>query len=306
MHLLRNSQHLWTREESLSHILPHTTVLLDLPVPEPKAQLHVSSSTLVDAYICRLLAHVTQLKDLPSAVVAFGRHFATGSYDEIKVGSLNRDAFGVRKFIIVATERGKVMALDSANGGNIIWSKLLPGDSRVLGMWILRESSAVRGKPPVIGVLLEENVGKKFLQVDGLTGVILEAEPVDLEGGRILKSFIAPGEIVDSERRRMVLIVTDKNIVAGLPSTPETTGLLSQLADKLYFSIHEGNAIQGYVLNDVNPLLVSEALTIVVPRSSNMALRSPPGFTHQNLLISHSLGKGCQHRPCPRRPFRPL
>ena len=305
-HLLRNSQHLWTREESLSHILPHTTVLLDLPVPEPKAQLHVSSSTLVNAYVRRLTAHIMQLRELPSAVAAFGRHFATGSYEEIEVGSVNRDAFGVRKFIIIATERGKVLTLDSANGGNVVWSRMLPEGTRVLGMWTLRESSAVRGKPPVIGVLLEDSVGKKFLQVDGLTGTILDEEPVDLDGGWIVKSFIAPGEIVDSEGRRMVIIVTDKNIVKGLPSTPETPGLLSQLADKLYFSIHEGNTIQGYVLDSVTPFKVSKTLTTVVPHNPNMALRSSLRFRHQNPLLPRSVRKCRQHRPCPRRPFRPL
>lgn len=257
IHLLRNTLHTWTREESLSYILPHTTLFLDLPVPEPRVQLHVSSSTLLSAYIRRLTAHIKQLRDLPSGLMAFGRHFATGRYEEIEIGSVNRDAFGLRKFIIVATDRGKIMALDSANRGNVVWSRLLAIGTRVQGIWILRESSAVRGKPPVIGVLIEGSEGIKFLQVDGLKGTILEEEWVEIPGG-IVKSFLAPGEILDSEHRRVVFVVTDKGMVKGLPSTPTRAGLSSQLADNLYFSIQDGNAIQGYIINSVLPLLSFE------------------------------------------------
>jgi hypothetical protein len=250
IHLLRNTVHTWTREESLSHILPEATLFLDLPVPEPKAQLHVSSSALLSAWAQRVWAHIRQLRDLPSGLAAFGRHFATGRYEEIELGSMNRDAFGVRKFIVVATGTGKLMALDSANRGNLVWNRLLPSGTNILGMWILRESSALKGRPPVVGVLFEEGGVNKFSQIDGLTGTILEEEEVELGVG-VVKSFLAPVEIVDSERRRMVIVVTDKSLVKGLPPTSETSGLLSQVKDKIYFSIQEGDAIQGYVLDSV-------------------------------------------------------
>jgi ER membrane protein complex subunit 1 len=226
-------------------------------VPEPKGQLHVSSSDILSAYISRVAAHIRQLGDLPAGLAAFARHFATGRYEEVEAGSVNRDAFGLRKLVIVASRLGKLLALDSANGGNVVWTRILPAETRVRGMWILRESSAVRGKPPVIGVLTVNGVVNKFLQVDGLSGWILEEEEVgDVP---IVKSFLAPGETLDSEQRRIVVAVTDEYRPIMLPSSSEEASLFFTLADKVYFSVQEANAIQGFVLDSVHPpfLLVS-------------------------------------------------
>lgn len=253
IHLLRNNEHIWTREESLAHIVPEVTVFLDLPVPEPKAQLHVSSSDILSAYIGRVAAHIRQLGDLPAGLAAFARHFATGRYEEVEAGSVNRDAFGLRKFVIVAGRLGKLLALDSANGGNVVWSRILPAETQVKGMWILRESSAVRGKPPVIGVLTVNGADNKFLQIDGLTGRILEEE--DVGDVPVVKSFLAPGETVDSEQRRIVVAVTDEHRPIVLPSSSQEAALLFTLADKVYFSVQEANAIQGFVLDSVCPLV---------------------------------------------------
>jgi ER membrane protein complex subunit 1 len=252
IHLLRNNEHIWTREESLSHILPEITVFLDLPVPEPKGQLHVSSADILSAYIGRVTAHIRQLRNLPAGLAAFARHFATGRYEEVEVGSVNRDAFGLRKFVIVASRLGKLLALDSANGGNVVWSRILPAGTRVKGMWVLRESSARRGKPPVIGVLtVNDSLDSKFLQVDGLTGQILVQE--DVGDVPIVKSFLAPGETIDSEQRRIVVAITDDHRPIVLPSSSEEASLFSTLADKVYFSVREADAIQGFVLDSVYP-----------------------------------------------------
>jgi hypothetical protein len=255
IHLLQKNEHIWTREESLAHILPSDTVFLDLPVPEPKSHLNVSTQNLVSAYIDRVTTHIKQLRNLPSGLVTFARHFATGRYEEIEIGSTNRDAFGLRKFIVVATKTGKVLALDSANKGNIVWSRLFDIGAKFHGMWILRESSAVRGKPPIIGMIVENKGIYNFLQIDGLNGKVVEHEEFhygELDG--IVKTFLTPAGIVDSEGRRNVVITT-KGGVRGLPFSPSTSSLLAQMADKLYYSVEESNAVQGYVFDSVSQIV---------------------------------------------------
>src|ERR1700738_855379 len=171
VHLLRNNEHTWTREESLAHILPQYTLFLDLPVPEPKLRINVSTGTLLAAYVDRVSAHIKQLRNLPSGLATFARHFATGRYEEIELGTTNRDAFGLRKFIIVVTTTGKILALDSANSGNVVWSRFFTND-KVYAMWTLRDSSAIRGHPPLIGFLSQPKGDGDimFIQANGLDG----------------------------------------------------------------------------------------------------------------------------------------
>jgi hypothetical protein len=245
IHLLRNGEHSWTREESLTHILPEQTLFLDLPVPEPKTQLHVSSKNLLRAYVQRVTTHIKQLPNLPSGLVTFTRHFATGRYEEIELGISNRDAFGLRKFIIVGTETGKLVALDSSNGGNFVWSLLAGKGSK--GMWLLRESSAVRGQPPVVGVLIERDGSCRFLQVNGLDGTILEE--VDVGTGEIVKTFLAPAGVVDSQGRRGLVVVTKKGDVKILPEGKDVYNAAAKLDDNTYYSIHDRDIVSGYFLD---------------------------------------------------------
>jgi hypothetical protein len=261
IHLLRNNEHTWTREESLAHLVPQHTLFLDLPVPEPKVQLNVSTGNLLSAYITRLKTHIKQLKDLPTGLTTFARHFATGKYEEIDLESTNRDAFGLRKFILVVTKQGSLIALDSANKGNIVWRSGLGGD--ILGTWILRESSAVRGQPPLVGVLVSRMGGVEFVLINGLDGVEYERETANLEVLNIGKMFQVPVGLVDAFGRRPVIVVPHKESARVLPaSAAEATSLLSPLSDKLYYSVQEDNAVQGYFFDTQVSLFSHSQLTI--------------------------------------------
>jgi hypothetical protein len=246
IHLLRNNEHSWTREESLAHAVPEYTLFLDLPIPEPKIHLNVTAGNLFSAYINRVTTHIKQLKDLPSGLRTFARHFATGRYEEIEIGSTNRDAFGLRKFIIIATETGKIVALDSADHGNTVWSYFIGEGTEIYGMWILRESSAVRGQPPLIGVLVDADDKTEFLQINGLDGTVYEREPAPLEAPNIAKAFSVPLGLVDEQGRRPVVVIPSNGAAKVFPDNGNVVSILSSLSDKLYYSVQGASAIQGY------------------------------------------------------------
>jgi ER membrane protein complex subunit 1 len=252
IHLLRNNEHTWTREESLAHVIPAYTVFLDLPLPEPELHLSASSKNVLSAYIDRVTTHIKQLRDLPSGLATFARHFATGRYEEIELESTKRDAFGLRKFIIVPTGTGKLVALDSANRGNVVWSRLFDTGSEIHGMWVLRESSAVQGQPPLIGVIVVRHGIYSFIQINGLNGEIVGEEEFDVgDSGVIVKAFLAPLTLLDENGLRIVICISDKGDVKGLPSTVETTSLLKDISGNLYYSVPESNALQGFVFDTV-------------------------------------------------------
>ena len=253
IHLLRNNEHSWTREESLAHVSPLQTVFMDLSIPDPEVQLNVSAASIISAYITRVQTHIKQLRNLPSGLYAFARHFATGRYEEIEVSSTNRDAFGLRKFIIVATDTGKLLALDSANGGNIVWRKLFDVGSQVYRMWVVRESNAVRGQPPLVGVILVKQGSYYFFQINGLDGTIVSHEEF-LNGDGIVKAFSAPGGFKDNDGRTLIIYISEKGVSGTLPTSSDTT-VFSRLDDKLYYSIQESDAVQGYAFHSVRQFL---------------------------------------------------
>src|SRR5271170_5662815 len=247
IHLLRNNEHSWTREESLAHTIPSQVLFVDLPVKEPTIPLNVSSTNLLTAYLTRLTTHIAQLRDLPSGLVTFARHFATGKYEEIEPGSYHRDAFGLRKFVVVATETGKVLALDSASGGNIVWGRLF-SETKVWGMWIVRESGARRGAVPVVAVLLEKEGQYSFVTVNGLDGEVLAVEEVGFDVGEVfVKGFVVPGGVIETGGEKVIVLVSERGNVKTVPSTVG----IEALSEQLFYSVQEANGIQGYVITSV-------------------------------------------------------
>ena len=252
IHLLRNNEHTWTREESLAHAIPSQILFVDLPVPEPKLALNVSTTNILTAYLTRLTTHIAQLRDLPSGLVTFARHFAKGKYEEIEPGSHYRDAFGLRKYVVLATETGKVVALDSASGGNIVWGRLFTG-SLVKGMWIVRESGARRGAQPVVGVLLEREGLHSFVRVNGLDGELLAVEEVGFKPGeKIVKAFVVPSGLVDVGGEKVILLVSESGNIKTVPSMG--SDILSKVEEKLFYSMQGSDGMQGYVVISVYSL----------------------------------------------------
>jgi len=227
----------------------------------------------VSAYINRVTSHILQLRNLPSTLARFAKHFATGSYEEIELGSKFRDAFGLRKFIIVSTTTGKLLALDSANGGTPVWTKLLPFGSKIEGMGILRQSNAVRGYPPLLGVVVKEGSLYKLLQINGLDGSIRDEAEVFYSTGDIVKLFPVPSGLLATpsfkevesvlifEGKDPLMYVSDRGYAGLLPGTCHYSDVRAQIEEKLYFSVFEENAVQGYVVH-----------TVLLPRVSHSNL----------------------------------
>nr|XP_022904767.1 ER membrane protein complex subunit 1 [Onthophagus taurus] len=104
---------LWTREESLSKI--SGVEFVELPVSDLDASIEkefTPSNDVIAMLYNRLLSQTRQLSSLLSG-------------QQLKSNKLIRDEFGLHKLIIIATNVGKLFALDSLSG-EIIWSVTLP------------------------------------------------------------------------------------------------------------------------------------------------------------------------------------
>jgi hypothetical protein len=117
--LIRNGQTEWTRPEALIHTVAAAWVeeedQEDL-VHELEVEGHES---LIGAYIHRVKRHLRDLQHLPEWLKELPKRIITSILtDEVS----NLDSFGVAKSIIVATEKGRVYALDTGRQGTIKWS----------------------------------------------------------------------------------------------------------------------------------------------------------------------------------------
>ncbi|KAE8151113.1 hypothetical protein BDV25DRAFT_129039 [Aspergillus avenaceus] len=117
--LIRNGQAEWTRYEALAGALAANWA--EEEYQEDLAhQLEVEGhESLYGAYVHRVKRHVKDLEHLPAWLKELPTRILTSFVtDEIT----NLDSFGISKPVIVATENGRVYALDSGNHGAVSWS----------------------------------------------------------------------------------------------------------------------------------------------------------------------------------------
>ncbi|KAL3457194.1 hypothetical protein BJX64DRAFT_280788 [Aspergillus heterothallicus] len=125
--LVQNGAIGWTRPEALSGALAASWADTDSQ-KDLAHQLEVEGhESIVGAYIHRVKRHLKDLEHLPDWLKELPKRVLTSLLaDEVS----NLDSFGVSRPVIVATENGRVYALDSGNHGRVSWSvKAAEGDS---------------------------------------------------------------------------------------------------------------------------------------------------------------------------------
>jgi ER membrane protein complex subunit 1 len=124
--LVRNGKPVWKRTEALAGaIIAEWAELPELQDLARELEVEVHENVLA-AYIHRVKRHLRDLQELPKWIESLpARVLAALSGDETKVGSVkrfNRDSFGFRKLVIVATESGRLYALSTADQGKVVWN----------------------------------------------------------------------------------------------------------------------------------------------------------------------------------------
>lgn len=197
--LIRNGQIEWTRPEALIHTVAAAWVEEDDQedlVHELEVEGHES---LIGAYIHRVKRHLRDLQHLPDWLKELPKRIITSILtDEVS----NLDNFGVAKSVIVATEKGRVYALDTGRQGTIKWSVqaedtsnwdvkailTIPGSAEIYlgdGSLVRLNSSSgeVISRTPSINVKLqsiatfEQQVGASVVRMGSL-GIQQDGSPV--------------------------------------------------------------------------------------------------------------------------------
>lgn len=123
--LLRNDELAWTRPEFLSRA--SAAAWAQLPAEEALAQAleEESHRNVVSAYVHRVQRHIGDLQHFP----AWAQNLPTrllgsvfGKSKEATIESIQKDTFGFHKLVIVATENGRLAALDVGSRGKVMWN----------------------------------------------------------------------------------------------------------------------------------------------------------------------------------------
>lgn len=213
--LVRNGDPSWVRSEGLAGVISATFV--DIPKEENLAEELAAESHrgIFAAYVHRVKRHARDLQYFPSWAQALPAR-VLGSFLGDNAGSLDqslrRDGFGFHKLVIVATEGGRLAALDAVTQGRVVWNvqavHLKAGEKwQVLNIKAEQNTALVRGK------------GGEFLRIQSDTGKIVQHQP-----GGLIKSLKTSIPILDALGKTILVPVNDDGSIGDIPKANFETG----------------------------------------------------------------------------------
>ncbi|KAF9105031.1 hypothetical protein BGX27_009845 [Mortierella sp. AM989] len=295
----------WYREESLAYI--KDVEFVDLPerklwtqdVDESGHAKAAKSLTLVERYIERLTLHISQLKGLPAFVISYANPSSLFKkapiaieYSEVQIGASNstiqplyRDQFGLRKILIFSTEKGKVVAVDSGNKGQIIWSRYYPWGHDIKNIVLVRHAN-VR-LPPVLAIVAQtvdggSNKVLRLYRLNALTGEEYQTENFNFPASAwipagYLSAFKLPLEDPD-EKTQVLCLVDERMHATTFPSTRAVLQAFKAISDDVYFMLNNNigaKSLKGYkaiVSADTDRMDVEPTWTIPFPEGEEIAV----------------------------------
>lgn len=292
--LIRNGDPYWVRPEGLTGAV--AAAFVEIPKEENLAEELAAESHrgIIAAYVHRVRRHARDLQHFPSWAKALPAR-VLGSFLGDNAGSQNqglrRDGFGFHKLVIVATEHGRLAALDAGTHGRVVWNiqavNLKLGETwKVLGIEAEQKTALVRGK------------GGEFLRVQSDTGTIVQYQP-----GGLIKSLKTSVPILDASGETLLIPVHDDGSIGEVPAAEFEPGTI-------IVTDAQDNVVRGWALwKGPKPTLAwqftpapGETVETVTPRPSHDPVASIGKalgdrnvlykYLNPNVIIITAVGKG--------------
>ncbi|CAE6483430.1 unnamed protein product [Rhizoctonia solani] len=266
----------WTRDEALADI--KVAGLVDLPERKIAEEIATSEHR---GFAERMIFHMVAAQNLPQYIAQFTKRFATGSYSSLTSAtssSLERDPFGFRKMLVVATGYGTLIGIDTAQG-TVVWRKIIgvssigPADVTPFKLFVTK--SALEGPDPEVVLVAEKKLrGKKtktsvVFHFEALTGRWVAGGPsgIEVSNTEVAEAFLLPGG------SNVVGVVSTNGRVQVYPNTQPPIDEATQL----YYTRAIGSELHGYT---VDPSLSTPAV-----ETWKRAFTTPAAFP--NTISSH-------------------
>ena len=166
----KQSELLWSREESLSDI--SSSLFIELPIQFllEKHYVPAKSSSLFSSLLQRWKIHIRQFSD-------FITNNSVQKSSNTSENNLVGDKFGFRQLVLVSTAIGKLIAFDSTDG-RTVWSRHLP-DFKETNLKLFAIQSAHSAHDPLVAVVAQSAHKTNVKIINALTGEIVESGAVD-------------------------------------------------------------------------------------------------------------------------------
>ena len=205
--LVRNGDPYWVRPEGLAGVV--AAAFVEIPEKRNLAEELAAEShrDIFSAYVHRVKRHARDLQyfpawaqTLPARVLGSLLGETTGSQDH----GLRRDGFGFHKLVIIATEHGRLAALDAGSQGKVIWNiqavNLKAGELwKVLSIEAEQETALVRGQ------------GGEFVRIQSDTGAI-----VQYQRGGLIDSLKTSISVLDASGEKVLIPVNHDGSVGDM------------------------------------------------------------------------------------------
>nr|CAG8470736.1 11817_t:CDS:10 [Entrophospora candida] len=270
IHFLKENNVIWEREESLAHTIQ--VEFIDLPErklwTQETDELETESFNPLTRYFKRLFKHIEQLKDLPAYLTTYVQRFVTGDYSVEPISKddkgkpiLYRDTLGFRKLLISLT-KNKLVALDTGNKGQIVWSRYFGKEIRSFEKLIVVRSSTVKYPPVIVAIghqIKEESYHIKFIRLNALTGEdfisnehVENYPPIYSISGISRRIFKLPVEEPD-ERMHIIAVIDDDSKLHLYPNHKNSRKAFKNFTPSFYFTLSENTihseGLKGYSVN---------------------------------------------------------
>ena len=230
--LVRNGDPYWVRSEGLAGVV--AAAFVEIPQKEDLAEELASESDrgILTAYMHRIKRHARDLQNFPAWAQALPPR-VLGSFLGDKAGTqdqgLRRDSFGFRKLVIVATEHGRLAALEAGTQGSILWNiqavNLKAGEKwKVLSIEAEQTTALLRGQ------------GGEFLRVQSDTGTIVQYQP-----GGLIKPLKTSVPVLDASGEKLLIPVNVDGSLGDIANTKFQIGTI-------IVTEAEDNVIRGWAL----------------------------------------------------------
>lgn len=196
--LIRNGEVAWSRPEFLSGAV--SAVWAELPEEEALAhELEVEGhQNVISAYIHRVKRHLRDLEHLPAWLQSLPNRVLgnlLGTSKDTTIEEIQHDTFGFHKLVILATDKGRLVALDVGSQGKIVWSI----DMHQFALDATFQQPSLKAYRGYVEMKDPGFTGSLF--VNSTTGGLLKAQelktqlPVPLEGQTLVSFDLVDGEL---------------------------------------------------------------------------------------------------------------
>jgi hypothetical protein len=235
--MFKNDKLLWSREEALHDVVD--VIRTELPVSSQLGNHFVrdAESNFVENFQRRWQYH------LNSAMKRFSNTELDNELKVINQTGLERDRFGFRQLLIVATRANKIFAIKTENG-DIAWSLYLPESS---SLQLFLTKSVHSGHLPQISIVSKNEGKSSILVVDALVGEVKEKLQSPINEPHT-SAFMLPSKLPDGEQA-LGLFYRKTLEVAVFPSNAVTEAVLDEeTLTKLFFTDmdEQNGVIKGY------------------------------------------------------------